>query len=99
MTALGINRPDVRAEVIACVLRYEEVLISNDLTILDELFWASPHTIRFGPGEVLYGQREIQRFRMARDGSKLARTIRRLEVTTFGDSFATSSDSMFSATR
>lgn len=87
MTA--VNLPQVRAEVLACVLRYEQALIGNDLAVLEELFWSSPHTIRYGPGEVLYGTAEIQAFRQGRDAGNLARHIRRLEITTFGESFAT----------
>ena len=84
-----VNLPEVRAEVLACVLRYEQALIANDLAVLDELFWSSPHTIRYGPGEVLYGTAEIRAFRQGRDAGNLAREIRRLEITTFGENFAT----------
>lgn len=87
MTA--VNLPEVRAEVLACVLKYEQALITNDLALLDELFWSSPHTIRYGPGEVLYGETEIRAFRQGRDAGNLAREILRLEVTTFGETFAT----------
>ena len=87
MTA--INRPDVHAEVMACVMLYERALTTNDVDLLDELFWPSPHTIRYGPGEVLYGHAEILAFRQQRDARNLARKIRRLEITTFGEDFAT----------
>jgi len=84
-----VNLPEVRAEVLACVLQYEQALITNDLALLDELFWSSPHTIRYGPGEVLYGHAEIRAFRQERNAGNLAREILRLEVTTFGENFAT----------
>jgi hypothetical protein len=86
---MAVNLPEVRAEVLACVLRYEQALTGNDLAVLDELFWSSPHTIRYGPGEVLYGTAEIQAFRQGRDPGNLAREVRRLEITTFGENFAT----------
>ena len=35
--------------------RYEKALNSNDVATLDELFWKSPHTLRYGVGEQLYG--------------------------------------------
>lgn len=86
---LEINLADVHAEVSAAVLRYEEALVGNDVAVLDELFWSSPYTVRFGAGEVLYGQDEILAFRKARSSRGLDRSIRRMEVTTFGADFAT----------
>lgn len=86
---MEINRPDVHAEVTAAVLRYEKALVGNDVAALDELFWSSPHTVRFGAGEALYGQDEILAFRMARMPKGLDRAIRRMVVTTFGTDFAT----------
>ena len=53
---LAINLPDVHAEVTAVFARYEKALTSNDVAVLDELFWASPHTLRYGVAENLYGQ-------------------------------------------
>ncbi len=89
MTHAGeINRPNVHAEVVAVVERYETALTSNDVETLDELFWSSPHTVRYGPGEVLYGQEEILAFRKGRSAKGLARAVRRMEVTTFGDDVA-----------
>jgi len=61
-----INLPDVLAEVTAEFMRYEKALISNDVAVLDELFWNSPHTLRYGATENLYGFAEIQAFRAGR---------------------------------
>jgi hypothetical protein len=52
---MDINLPDVLAEVSAEFARYERALTSNDVVVLDELFWNSPHTLRYGVGENLYG--------------------------------------------
>jgi hypothetical protein len=41
--------------VSAAFARYEQALVSNDVAVLDELFWNSPHTLRYGVGENLYG--------------------------------------------
>lgn len=89
MDELHINRPDVHAEVTAAVMRYEKALVTNDIPVLDELFWRSEHTVRYGATEALYGVDEIAAFRKARPTVGLARAIRRIEVTTFGPSFAT----------
>ena len=61
-----INLPDVVAEVSVQFARYERALISNDVAVLDELFWESPHTLRYGATENLYGYDEIKAFRAAR---------------------------------
>ena len=72
--ALAINRPDVLAEVTAAFERYEAALVSNDVAVLDELFWNSPHTLRYGVTENLYGYDAICAFRAARPAQGVART-------------------------
>lgn len=88
---MEINRPEVLAEVSAAFERYEQALVTNDLAVLDELFWDSPHTIRYGLGENLHGIEEIRGFRSARSPAGLAREIGRSVITTFGSDFATAS--------
>ena len=51
--ATDINQPDVHAEVSAVFARYEDALVNNRVEVLDELFWASPHTVRYGVAENL----------------------------------------------
>ena len=58
-----INLPEVLAEVTAAFARYEDALVHNKVEVLDELFWNSPHTLRYGATENLYGYEEIQAFR------------------------------------
>ena len=89
MDDLEINRPDVLAEVTAAFERYERALVGNDIAVLDELFWSSPHTLRYGAGENLYGIDEIRAFRAARPAVGLARDVLRTRITTYGDRFAT----------
>ncbi|MBI5280004.1 MAG: oxalurate catabolism protein HpxZ [Burkholderiales bacterium] len=84
-----INRPEVLAEVEAVFERYEQALVGNDVAVLDELFWNSPHTLRYGVGENLYGFDEIAAFRAARPAQGLAREILRKVITTYGRDFAT----------
>ena len=88
---LDINIPEVLAEVTAAFDRYEQALVNNDVAVLDELFWQSPHTVRYGAGELLYGHEEIARFRSARSPAGLARTVLRTVITTFGRDSATAS--------
>jgi len=86
---MEINRPDVVAEVNAAFERYEKALTSNDVDALDELFWNSPHTLRYGAGENLYGHDAICAYRAARSPAGLAREVVRVVISTYGDAFAT----------
>jgi hypothetical protein len=86
---MQINQPEIVAEVTAAFARYEQALCNNDVAVLDELFWDSPHTLRYGPGENLYGYAAIQAFRAARPSAGLMRTVQRTVITTYGDSMAT----------
>ena len=88
---MDVNLPEVKAEVEAAFARYETALMANDVDTLQSLFWNSPHTIRYGIGEILYGWEEIGAFRSARSAVGLARVISRTVITTFGRDFATAS--------
>jgi len=84
-----INLPEVVAEVTAVFARYEDALVMNRVEVLDELFWASPATVRYGAGENLVGIDAIRAFRAARPSAGLARTLAATVITTFGRDFAT----------
>ena len=85
---IEINRPDVLAEVNAAFDAYELALVTNDVAVLDALFFDSPHTLRYGATENLYGYDAIRAFRAARPGKGLERTVTARVVTTYGDAFA-----------
>jgi Protein of unknown function (DUF3225) len=86
---MDINLPAVKTEVEAAFALYETALVTNDIDTLQELFWNSPHTIRYGLSENLYGYGEIAAFRAARSPVGLARTTSRTVITTYGNDFAT----------
>jgi Protein of unknown function (DUF3225) len=86
---MEINRPEVVAEVTAAFTRYEKALVNNEIAVLDELFWPSPHTIRYGVTENLYGYEAIAAFRQGRSPANLDRTLRNTVITTYGQDFAT----------
>ncbi|MEJ0023981.1 MAG: oxalurate catabolism protein HpxZ [Alphaproteobacteria bacterium] len=86
---MKINDPDTLREVEAAFAQYEAALMSNDLEALDALFWNSPLTIRFGPGQNLYGFEAIAAFRVGRVGGSPQRTLAKTVITTFGRDFAT----------
>ncbi|MDO9435022.1 oxalurate catabolism protein HpxZ [Hydrogenophaga sp.] len=86
---MDINLPDVLAEMTAAFDRYEVALVTNDVAVLDELFWNSPHTLRYGATENLYGFDAIRDFRASRPSTGLARTLNHTVITTYGRDFAT----------
>lgn len=84
---MTINDPATLAELHALYPRYEDALVSNDVETLTAMFWNSPHAIRFGAGENLYGTDEIEAFRKSRPAINLARRTVRLEIVTFGTDY------------
>jgi hypothetical protein len=84
-----INDPEILAQVTEAFGQYEDALMNNDLDRLDSLFWPSERTVRFGPGETLYGIDAIRAFRAARAGGSPKRTLNNTVITTFGRDFAT----------
>ena len=87
---MQINLPAVLAEVTEAFARYEQALVGNDVAVLDELFWPSAHTLRYGATENLYGYDAIAAFRAARPAAGLARDVLKHVITTYGRDFATS---------
>lgn len=88
--SLETNIPEVLAEVTGAFMRYEAALNANDVAVLDGLFWASPHTLRYGIGEQLYGHDQIAAFRAGRDpGAVVGRDLLKLWVVTYGRDFGT----------
>lgn len=87
----NIDRPAILAEMNAAFYRYEQALISNDIEVLDELFWHDPRTLRFGAGENLYGIDAIREFRASRPSQGLERDLVNTTITTFGDDMAVAS--------
>ena len=86
---MDINLSDVLAEVTAQSDRYEQALVTNDVAVLDELFWDSPHTLRYGATENLYGYAEIGAFRATRPAQGLQRTVLKSVITSYGRDMAT----------
>ena len=88
---MDIDSPDVVVEVKAAFERYERAINVNDVATLNELFWNSPRTVRYGTGEQLYGHEAIAGFRAARDASDVKRELLRVAITAFGRDLATAS--------
>jgi hypothetical protein len=86
-----IDRPEILAQVRAAFARYEAALVANDVSVLDELFWNDPRTVRYGATENLYGYHAIQAFRAGRSPAGLARDLSETVIVTYGEDFATAS--------
>jgi len=86
---MDINIPAIHAEVTAVFARYEDALVHNKVDVLDELFWPSAHTVRYGVAENLHGIAAIRDFRNARPAVGLARTLMNTVITTYGTDCAT----------
>jgi hypothetical protein len=82
-----INDPETLAELTALYPQYEAALVNNDIDTMQRLFWQSPYVVRFGVTENLHGIEEIEAFRNSRSPTNLARTVTRLDITTFGTDF------------
>ena len=88
---MTVNIPEVVSEFEKSFYKYEKALNENDVAVLTELFWDSPHTVRYGVAEQLYGSEEIKGFRTGRPTIDLRRELLKVVITTFGRDFATAS--------
>lgn len=88
---MDIDLPDVLAEVTAQFQRYEAALVSNDVTVLDELFRNDRRTLRYGMAENLYGYDAIMAFRAGRSPAGLSRRTDKTVITTYGRDTAVAS--------
>jgi len=86
-----LNLPEIVAEVTGAFERYEKALNENDQAVLNELFWDSPHTLRYGINEQLYGYAAIKGFRANRPAIDLRRDLLKVVITTYGRDLATAS--------
>jgi len=82
-----INDPATVAELTALYPLYENALVNNDVATLTAMFWVSPHVMRFGVTENLYGTDELEAFRKSRPSAGLARTVKRLDIVAFGTDY------------
>ena len=84
----AINDAEVVAEVTALCEKYEKALVDNQVDVLQAFFWDSPHALRFGVTEELYGAEEISAFRARRKINFSDRTVLRQDVLALGRDIA-----------
>jgi hypothetical protein len=84
-----IDLPDVVVEVTEAFNAYEQALTTNDIAKLNDLFWESALTVRYGTrvGEHQYSQAAIAEFRITRGPVNQPRVLRNQRITTFGRDF------------
>lgn len=79
-----LNDPATVSAVTAAFQAYEAELIANNVPALQDFFWNSPHAVRFGVNEQLYGAAEIAAFRQNRVINFSQRRGLRLTVVALG---------------
>lgn len=92
---MQINEPKALQAVTDAFHAYERALMADDVVAMDGLFHDSSFTVRYGAGEVLYGIDAIREFRKSRGGAP-QRALARVEITTYGDAFATANAEFYS---
>jgi hypothetical protein len=94
-TAMGcgevmqINDSNILEAVTAASDRYEAALLSNKLSVLDELFWQDSQVERVSAMDEQVGIETIRAFRAARPIQGLARERLERRIVCFGDHSAT----------
>ncbi len=88
-SATVMNDPDVVREVAAEFAGYDQALGKNDVTALNNYFFDSPGTVRFGISENLFGSSEIRAFRSASAGLGGVPKREHTVINSYGHDFAT----------
>jgi len=88
---MEINKPETLTELTAAFEQYQQALDANDPDYLNQFFWKSPQTVRYGVAENLYGYDDIGSYRRnrAKVGGAPERKVSRSVITTFGRDFGT----------
>lgn len=83
-----INAPAVVAEIAALHDAYERALAANDVPALNAFFWDSPHIVRYGVNEHLYGAEALAAYRQANAPAFTERRLLRRAILAIGDDTA-----------
>lgn len=86
-----INRPEIVAEVREAFDRYNTAIDNQDVAVLNELFWKSDGTVRFGYSENLFGHNAIVQFRGTKWLAAAKRRVASVVITTVGNDCAATS--------
>lgn len=83
-----LNASAVVDEITSLHDAYERALVANDVEALVQFFWNSPHVVRFGISEHLYGADAIASYRQGHTPSFTDRKLVRRTIVTFGSEMA-----------
>jgi hypothetical protein len=81
---ITFNDPTIIAEITSLHDAYEHALVANDVAVLSGSFWTSPHAVRFGVSEHLYGAEAIADYRNDSPPVLANRRLTRRTINTFG---------------
>jgi hypothetical protein len=84
-----LNDPALVATLAGLHDAYEAALAANDVAALNAFFWDSPHVVRFGVAEQLYGADSLHAYRQGHKPVFTARRLVRREISIFSADFAT----------
>ncbi len=86
--AVGIDRPEVIAQVRAAFDRYEQALVRGDVAVLTELFWDDLRCVRFGVADRQDGAAAIAEWRRAHPSVPAGRRLSDTRIVAVDDSAA-----------
>jgi hypothetical protein len=79
-----LNDPAVIAEISTLHDAYERALLANDIPALNGFFWDSPHIVRYGVNEHLYGAEAVAAYRQENPPVFTERNLLRRTIITLG---------------
>jgi hypothetical protein len=83
-----INAPTIVSELNELHDSYERALADNDVPALTAFFWDSPHTVRYGANEHLYGADAVASYRQASAPVFTERKLLRRAILVIGEDTA-----------
>jgi len=83
-----VNDPEIIAEIIRLHDAYEKALVANDVAALTGAFWNSPHVVRYGVNEHIYGAEAMAAYRAESAPPLIDRRMLKRTITTFGRDMA-----------
>ena len=83
-----INQTEIVAEVRAVFLQYEAALLAHDVQALNNYFWDSETTVRYGLAEHSYGSAAIHAYRTLATPVDPRRKLHNMVITTIGNDVA-----------
>ncbi len=81
---VDVDLEDVKAEVLDLFLGYEAALVAGDVAAVNDFFWDSSLTLRYGIADYQLGIDELVAWRNTQNPLPPGRTLVDTVVTTFG---------------